>query len=132
MEAKAPPGTPWEGEISLGNFSGGPPEDSNKFLFRPRGAMRAFWEPPGEAPGAHLAPNRAPEPSRSHFGTQNGAKIKPPGLILGVFLTPPSSVLVSCALRSFTPRVYVRAWRARLDVRLTGCKKGRRMREAIK
>ena len=101
-------------------------------LFRPRGAPGAFWEPPGEAPGAHLAPNRAPEPSRSHFGTQNGATMVPRGLILGVVLTPPSSVLVSFALRSFTPRVYVRARRARLDVRLTGCKKGRRMREAIK
>ena len=71
------PGTPWEGEISPGNFSGGPPEDNNEFLFRPRGPPGAFWEPPGEAPGAQLAPKRAPgglqEPFWHHFGSQNGA-----------------------------------------------------------
>ena len=53
---------------------------------RPRGASRAFWEPPGEAPGAHLAPKRAPEASRSHFGTNLGAKKEPRGFILEAFL----------------------------------------------
>ena len=86
MEPKAAPGTPWEGEISLGNFSGGPPEDSNEFFFRPRGAPGAFWESPGEAPGAHLAPKRAPEASRSHFGTIFGAKMEPRGFIFQAFL----------------------------------------------
>ena len=80
MEPKAVPGTPWEGEISLGNFSGGPPEDNNEF-FRPRGPPGASWEPPGEAPGAQLAPKRAPEASKSHFGTIWGAKMEPRGLI---------------------------------------------------
>ena len=66
-----------------------PPEAPRKItmvFFRPREPPGASWEPPGEAPGAHLAPKRAPEASRSHFGTQNGAKMQPPGLILGVFL----------------------------------------------
>ena len=79
MEAKAAPGTPREGEISLGNFSGGPPEDSIEFL----GAADASREPPGKAPGAHLAPKRVPEASGSEFCTQIGAKMEPPGLIFG-------------------------------------------------
>ena len=79
MEPKAVPGTPWEGEISLGNFSGGPPEDNNEFFFRPWGALGAFCEPPGEAPGAHLAPKRAREASRSDLGTILGTKMDPPG-----------------------------------------------------
>ena len=43
-------------------------------FFRPRGPPGASWEPPGEAPGAQLAPKRAPEASKSHFGTIWGAK----------------------------------------------------------
>ena len=85
MEPKALPGTPWEGEISLGNFSGGPPEDNNEVFSAP-GPPGAFWEPPGVAPGAQLAPKRAPEASRSHFGTIFGAKMEPRGLIFGAFL----------------------------------------------
>ena len=76
MEAKAAPGTPWEGEISLGNFSGGPPGDSNELF----GGAHASWEPPGKAPGAHLAPKRVPEASGSEFGTQIGANMEPRGL----------------------------------------------------
>ena len=68
MEAKALPGTPWEGEISLGNFSGGPPEDNNEFFFGPGGLRE-------------LAPKRAPEASKSHFGTIWGAKMEPRGLM---------------------------------------------------
>ena len=79
MEPKALPGTPWEGEISLGNFSGGPPEDSIEFF----GTADASREPPGKAPGAHLAPKRVPEVFGSEFGTQIGAKMEPPGLIFG-------------------------------------------------
>ena len=82
MEPKALPGTPWEGEISLGNFSGGPPEDNNEFL----GAADASREPPGKAPGAHLAPKKVPEASGSEFGTQIGAKMEPPGLIFGALV----------------------------------------------
>ena len=85
MEPKALPGTPWEGEISLGNFSGGPPEDNND-LFRSREPPGASSEPPGEAPGAQLAPKRAPEASKSHFGTIWGAKMEPRGLIFEAFL----------------------------------------------
>ena len=85
MEPKALPGTPWEGEISLGNFSGGPPEDNNEFFFGP-GPPGASWEPPGEAPGAQLAPKKAPEASRIYFGTIWGAKMEPRGLIFRAFL----------------------------------------------
>ena len=53
---------------------------------RPRGAPGAFGETPGEAPGAHLAPKRAPEASRSHFGTIFGAKMEPRGFIFQAFL----------------------------------------------
>ena len=54
MEAKALPGTPWEGEISLGNSSGGPPEDNNEFFSAPGASGRvlgANW-----APGASTLP----------------------------------------------------------------------------
>ena len=81
MEPKAAPGTPWEGEISLGNFSGGPPEDSIEFW----GAADASREPPGKAPGAHLAPKRAPEASRNNFGTIFGAKMELDGFIVQAF-----------------------------------------------
>ena len=66
MRPKALPGTPWEGEISLGNFSGGPPEDNNEFFSAP-GPPGAFSEPLGEAPGAKMAPGGL------HFGSQTGA-----------------------------------------------------------
>ena len=65
MEPKALPGTPWEGEISLGNFSGAPPEDNNEFFSAP-GASGAFWEPQ-EGPGG------LQEPFWHRFGSQNGA-----------------------------------------------------------
>ena len=81
MEAKAAPGTPREGEISLGNFSGGPPEDSIEFF----GAADASREPPGKAPGAHLAPKRVPEASGSEFGTRSGATMEPRGLSFEAF-----------------------------------------------
>ena len=42
MEPQAAPGTPWEGEISLGNFSGGPPEDNNELF-----ALRVSRRPSG-------------------------------------------------------------------------------------
>ena len=58
IEAKAAPGTPWEGQVSLQNFSGAPPEDSNEFW----GGRRP--------PGANLAPKMVPTWSReaSIFG----------------------------------------------------------------
>ena len=92
MEPKALPGTPWECEISLGNFSGGPPEDNSEF-FRPRGSPGAFWDPPGEAPGAQLAPKRSPQASKSHFGTILGAKMEPRGFIFGALWDPISKVI---------------------------------------
>ena len=65
---------------------GGPPEKFPSEISRPRGAPGAFWESPGEAPGAHLAPKRAPEASRSHFGTIFGAKMESRGFIFQAFL----------------------------------------------
>ena len=77
MEPKALPGTPWEGEISLGNFSGGPPEDSNE-LFSPSGGSGSVlgisrggsWSPPAALEG----PGGLQEPFWHHFGSQNGAR----------------------------------------------------------
>ena len=109
MEPKAAPGTPWEGEISLGNFSGGPPEDSNEFFFAPGGLRERF----GNLPGRLLEPTWRPRGPR-----------RPPGAILAPFLepkwspeasffklfwTPWGSILVTCALCSLRPRVYVAA-----------------------
>ena len=76
MEPKAAPGTPWEGEISLGNFSGGPPEDSNEFFSPPGGSGSALgisrggsWSPLGAQEG----PGGLQEPFWHHFWSQNGA-----------------------------------------------------------
>ena len=107
MEPKAAPGTPWEGEISLGNFSGGPPEDSNEFFFAPGGLRERF----GNLPGRLLEPTWRPRGPR-----------RPPGAILAPFLepkwspeasffklfwTPWGSILVTFALCSRRPRVEV-------------------------
>ena len=76
MEPKALPGTPWEGEISLGNFSGGPPEDNNEFVPAPGGSGSVL----GASRGGSWSPvgaQEAPEASRSHFGTILGAKMVP-------------------------------------------------------
>ena len=73
MEAKALPGTPWEGEISLGNSSGGPPEDNNEFFFGPGGLRERF----GNIPGRLLEPSWRPRGPR-----------RPPGAILAPFLEP--------------------------------------------
>ena len=83
MEPKALPGTPWEGEISLGNFSGGPPEDNNDFFSAPGASGSAL----GASRGASSSPVGAqdPEASKSHFGTIWGAKMEPRGLIFGTF-----------------------------------------------
>ena len=62
----------WEDEISLGNFSGGPPEDS---IFSDSGGL---WERFGSLPVI-------PEASRSDFGTIWGTKMEPEGLILNFF-----------------------------------------------
>ena len=74
MEPTAVPGTPWEGEISLGNSSGGPPEDNNEFFFGPGGLrerlgslpgrlLEPTWRPrgPRRPPGAILAPKMVPK-----------------------------------------------------------------------
>ena len=75
------PGTPWEGEISLGNFSGGPPEDNNELFSAPGGSgsvLGASREGScvGERP--FTFPAAAPEASGSEFGPQIGAKMEPP------------------------------------------------------
>ena len=69
----------WEGEISLGNFSGAPPEDNNEFFFGPGGLRERFGGLPGR-------PKRTPEASRTHFGTIFGAKMEPRGFTFRVFL----------------------------------------------
>ena len=80
MEPKAAPGNPWEVKSRWEIYPKAPREIAIQF-FRTRGAPDVFWEPPGEAPGAHLAPKRAPEASRSHLGTILGAKKEPRGFI---------------------------------------------------
>ena len=75
MEAKSPSGPPWEGEISLGNSPGAPPELHHEFFSAPEasgsdlGALRegkirisccgpcffGLREPPGSDFGAILA-----------------------------------------------------------------------------
>ena len=76
MEPKALPGTPWEGEISLGNFSGGPPEDNCDFFSAPGGSGSVLgasrggsWSPLGAQEG----PGSLQERFWHHFGNQNGA-----------------------------------------------------------
>ena len=72
MEPKAGSGTPWEGEISLGHFSGALPEDHNELFSAPGGfgnVLGASREDSWSTLGAHLEPKTAPEASRSHFGT---------------------------------------------------------------
>ena len=73
MEPKALPGTPWEGEISLGNFSGGPPEHNNEFVFGPGGLRERL----GSLPGRLLEPTWRPRGPR-----------RPPGAILAPFWEP--------------------------------------------
>ena len=70
MEPEAVPGTPWEGEISLGNSPRGPPEDNNEFFFDPGGLRERFGPPPG----------RLLEPSWRPRGPR-----RPPGAILAPF-----------------------------------------------
>ena len=94
---------------SQGNFSGGPPEDSNEFFFAPGGLRERF----GNLPGRLLEPTWRPRGPR-----------RPPGAILAPFLEPKWSpeasffklfwtpwgyILVTCALCSLRPRVYVAA-----------------------
>ena len=56
MEPKSASGAPWEGEISLGNSPGAPPEVHHEFFFRLRRPPGAIWEPPGRAKkGFHVA-----------------------------------------------------------------------------
>ena len=81
---KRPPGPP--GRVkSRWEISPEAPRKITMNFFRPRGPPGASWEPPGEAPGAQLAPKRAPEASRSHFGTIWGAKMEPRGLMFRAF-----------------------------------------------
>ena len=80
MEPKSASGAPWEGEISLGNSPGGPPEVRHDFFSAPEasgsdlGALRGgqnkdlmlrslFFSPPGGSG----------EPFWSHFGSILGS-----------------------------------------------------------
>ena len=47
MEPKSASGAPWEGEISLGNSPGGPPEVHHEFFFGSGGLRERFGSPPG-------------------------------------------------------------------------------------
>ena len=104
MEAKALPGTPWEGEISLGNFSGGPPEDNNEFFFGPAGPRERLGSLPGrllEPSWRPRGPPRLPRAILAPFGES------PEASSLGHFLTLSASILVTFARCSRRPRVYV-------------------------
>ena len=47
MEPKSASGAPWEGEISLGNSPGAPPEVHHEFFFGSGGLRGRFGSPPG-------------------------------------------------------------------------------------
>ena len=107
MEPKALPGTPWEGEISLGNFSGGPPEDNNEFFFGPGGLRERF----GSLPGSLLEPSWRPRgprrPPRAILAPFGERKWSPEASFLKLFWTRRGSILVTFALCCLRPRVYV-------------------------
>ena len=89
MEAQAIPGTPWEGEISLGNFSRGHPEDINDSFSAHGGSGSVSGAPRASSKsrvGAREGPGGLQEPFWHHFGSQNGAKMEPRGLIFEAFL----------------------------------------------
>ena len=107
MEPTAVPGTPWEGEISLGNFSGGPPEDNNEFCFGPGGLRERF----GSLPGSLLEPSWRPRgprrPPRAILAPFWERKWSPEASFLKLFWTRWGSILVTFALCCLRPRVYV-------------------------
>ena len=47
MEPKSASGAPWEGENSLGNSPGGPPEVHHEFFFGSGGLRERLGSPPG-------------------------------------------------------------------------------------
>ena len=47
MEAKSASGAPWEGEISLGNSPGAPPEVHHEFFSAPEASGSDLGAPPG-------------------------------------------------------------------------------------
>ena len=107
MEPKALPGTPWEGEISLGNFSGGPPEDNNEFFSDPTWLRERF----GGLPGRLLEPSWRPRgprrPPRAILAPFWERKWSPEASFLKLFWTRWGSILVTFALCCLRPRVYV-------------------------
>ena len=109
MEPNSASGSPWEGEISLGNFSRGLPGDGNDFFSGPGALRKRFaslpgrlleptWRPrgPRRPPGAILAPFLEP-------------KWSPEASFFKLFWTPWGSIFVTCALCTLRPRVYVAA-----------------------
>ena len=107
MEPKAVPGTPWEGEISLGNFSGGPPEDNNEFFFGPGGLRERFGSLPGSLLEPSWRPRGPPRPPRAILAPFWERKWSPEASFLKLFWTRRGSILVTFALCSLRPRVYV-------------------------
>ena len=106
MRPKALPGTTWEGEISLGTFSGGPPEDDNEFFSAP-GASESVL---GASRGGSWSPVRAQEgrrPPRAILAPFGERKWSPEASFLKLFWTRWGSILVTFALCSLRPRVYV-------------------------
>ena len=92
---KKPKADPWEGQISLGNFSGGPPEDDNEFFVVPGGLRERL----GSLPGRLLEPTWRPR------GPQ-----RPPRAILAPFWEPkrsPEASFLSLLLPKRWPR---KAW----------------------
>ena len=82
MEPTAAPGPPWEGEISLGNFSGGPPGDGNELFSGPRALRKRFLASRSgllRALGFHVV-------FVAIFGSKNGAQEAPGTLKIKVFV----------------------------------------------
>ena len=104
MMPKALPGTPWEGEISLGNFSGGPPEDNNEFFSAP-GASGSVLGPSRGGSWSSVGARKSP---RAKFLAPFGEpKWSPEASFLKLFWTRRGSILVTFVLCCLRPRVYV-------------------------
>ena len=80
MEPKSASGAPWEGEISLGNSPGAPPEVHHEFFFGPGGLRERFGSPPGGQKKEFMLrsltfslPGGSGEPFWSHCGSMLGS-----------------------------------------------------------
>ena len=107
MEPKALPGTPWEGEISLGNFSGGPPEDNNEFFFGPGGLRERLGSLPGRLLEPSWRPRGPPRLPGAILAPFWERKWSPEASFWELFWTRWGSILVTFALCCLRLRVYV-------------------------